>query len=116
NKLKVSPHWSLADTPWFYAKSIAAAKERLRLRLLFNLRTRLRPNRQGYTLMQTYLAEDVYFMKKEFARKHNWFLRGHHMYFEDIHICEQPVICELGKEVKKLTTFPAYFNLRRIYH
>jgi hypothetical protein len=116
NNLKVSPHWALGDVPWLYAKSIAAAKERLRLRFLFNLRTRLRANPQGYTLMRNYLAEDLYFMKKEFARKYNWFLRGHHMYFEDVHICEQPVICELGKEVKKLTPFPVYFNVRRIYH
>ena len=116
NKLKVSPHWALGDLPWFYAKSVAAAKERISLRLLFNFRTRLQPNEQGYTLMRSYLAEDLYFMKKDFARKYNWFLRGHHMYFEDVHICEQPVICELGKEIKKLTPFPVYFNRRRIYH
>ena len=116
NNLKSSPHWALGDESWFPVRSIARAKEQLRLRLLFNLRTRLRLNQQGCTLMRTYLAEDLYFMKKDFARKHNWFLRGHHMYFEDVHICEQPVICELGKEVKKFTRFPMYFNLRRIYH
>ena len=38
------------------------------------------------------------------------------MYFEDVHICEIPGVCHLGRELKKVTKFPAYFNLRNIYH
>ena len=79
-------------------------------------RRNVRPTRKGYRRLARYMAEDLYFMKREFARRHNWFLRGHHMYFEDIHICEQPGVCELGRELKKITEFPIYFNLRRIYH
>ena len=35
-------------------------------------------------------------MSRRFAETHNWFLKGHRLYFEDIHICQQPGVCELG--------------------
>ena len=38
------------------------------------------------------------------------------MYFEDIHICEQQGVCELSRELQRLTVFPVYFNRRRLYH
>ncbi len=84
--------------------------------LLFRFRARLRPTAAGYVMMRRYVAEDLYFMKRAFAERYNWFLRGHRMYFEDIHICEQEGVCELGRELKRITRFPVYFNRRRIYH
>ena len=41
---------------------------------------------------------------------------GRHLYFEDIHICQQKGVCELGPELQRVTRFPVYFNQRRIYH
>jgi len=38
------------------------------------------------------------------------------MYFEDIHLCDIQGVCELTKELKKLTAYPIYFNLSKIYH
>ena len=55
-------------------------------------------------------------MKRAFAERHNWFLKGHAMYFEDVHICQQKGVCELGKEIAKLTEFPVYLSKANIYH
>jgi hypothetical protein len=60
--------------------------------------------------------EDVYLMSRGFAEAHNWFLKGHHLYFEDIHICQKPGVCELAPILARLTRFPVYFNARKIYH
>ncbi len=89
NSLKRSHHWSFGHAPWFCASSVDMARENLKKLLIFRLRKYLPVTEQGYTRLRTYLAEDVYFMKQAFARQYNWFLRGHHMYFEDVHICEQ---------------------------
>lgn len=83
---------------------------------LFKFRRRVASTRKGYRKLKAYMAEDLYFMKRDFAERHNWFLRGHPMYFEDIHICEQEGVCELGRELARITAFPIYFNLSRIYH
>jgi hypothetical protein len=74
------------------------------------------PTPLGFHQFTEYEDEDVYLMSRRFAETHNWFLKGHRLYFEDIHICQQPGVCELGPIVAKLTPFPVYFNARRIYH
>jgi hypothetical protein len=74
------------------------------------------PTPQGFHQFPEYAAEDVYLMSRRFAETHNWFLKGHHLYFEDIHFCQQPDVCELGPILAKLTRFPVYFNARKIYH
>ena len=74
------------------------------------------PTPLGFHQFPEYAAEDVYLMSRRFAETHNWFLKGHRLYLEDIHICQQPGVCELGPIVAKLTPFPVYFNARRIYH
>jgi len=71
---------------------------------------------KGFVKVDAYVAEDLYLMKRAFAERHNWFLKGHAMYFEDVHICEQKGVCELGKEIAKLTEFPVYFSKSNIYH
>ena len=38
------------------------------------------------------------------------------MYFEDIQPCDIPGVCQLGRELTRLTDFPNYFNLSKIYH
>lgn len=74
------------------------------------------PTPQGFHQFAEYGDEDVYLMSRRFAETHNWFLRGHHLYLEDIHFCQQPGVCELGPILSKLTRFPVYFNTRKIYH
>jgi hypothetical protein len=74
------------------------------------------PTLQGFHQFSEYANEDVYLMSRRFAETHNWFLKGHHLYFEDIHFCQQPGVCELGPILAKLTRFPVYFNARKIYH
>jgi len=71
---------------------------------------------KGYVVHSEYRAEDVYWMKKSFALRTNWFLTGHPMYFEDIHICHIKGVCEFEDVLRRITRFPAYFNLSRIYH
>jgi hypothetical protein len=99
-----------------FARSWSGLRLNLAMLLLFRFRSRIRPTLAGYTTMGRYLVEDVYFMKRAFAERYNWFLRGHRMYFEDIHICEQKGVCELERELRRVTAFPVYFNRRRIYH
>jgi hypothetical protein len=74
------------------------------------------PTPQGFHEFSAYVDEDVYLMSRRFAETHNWFLKGHHLHFEDIHICQKTGVCELGPILAKLTRFPVYFNARRIYH
>jgi hypothetical protein len=69
------------------------------------------PTPRGFHPFPEYAAEDVYLMSRRFAETYNWFLKGHHLYFEDIHIYHQ-----LGPILGKLTRFPVYFNARKIYH
>jgi len=114
--LQRSLHWSFGSRRPFASRNVRSLAHEMLHLYLFRFRRNVRPTRKGYRRLATYMAEDLYFMKREFARRHNWFLRGHHMYFEDIHICEQPGVCELGRELKKITAFPVYFNLSRIYH
>lgn len=113
--LKRARHWGVSPGAPF-ARSLSELRLTLAKLLLFRLRARLRPTPAGYTVMRRYMVEDVYFMKRAFAERYNWFLRGHRLYFEDIHICEQKGVCELGRELKRVTRFPVYFNRRRIYH
>lgn len=114
-EVKRARHWGYPrHTP--FAKSWSELQLTLVKMLLFRLRPRLRPTTAGYTVMRRYVTEDLYFMKRTFAERYNWFLRGHRMYFEDIHICEQEGVCELERELKRVTIFPVYFNRRRIYH
>ena len=114
--LKSSHHWSFGSRRLFASRDVRSLARELWHLYLFKFRRNVRATRRGYRRLATYMAEDLYFMKRDFARRHNWFLRGHHMYFEDIHICEQTGVCELGRELKKITAFPVYFNLSRIYH
>jgi hypothetical protein len=114
--LKGAHHWSFGYGPLFRRRRARAlARDAFHL-YLFRFRRTVAASRKGYRKLGSYTAEDVYFMRRDFAERYNWFLRGHPMCFEDIHICEQPGICELGRELAKITEFPVYFNLRRIYH
>lgn len=114
--VKDSNHWTFKYRPLFSSKNMNVLKRNAMKLFSFRFKKRLKPTNKGYTKLKDYIAEDLYFMKREFAKRYNWFLRGHHMYFEDIHICEQKGVCELGKELKKITKFPIYFNLSKIYH
>ena len=91
-----SPHWSVGG----HSKLNAAFD----------------PTPQGFHQFPEYAHEDLYLMSRRFAETHNWCLKGHHLYFADIHFCQQPGVCELGPILAKLTRFPVYFNARRIYH
>jgi hypothetical protein len=96
--------------------SFGSRRERLKKRLRIGRRDfDLTPNAGGYTRLGAY-HEDLYFMRKEFARRYDWFLAGRAMYFEDIHICEQPGVCELSTELAKITAFPVYLNASKLYH
>ncbi|HXJ84914.1 MAG TPA: hypothetical protein VMS64_40255, partial [Candidatus Methylomirabilis sp.] len=109
-------HWSFDRHRMFRSRD---PRELLRDALhlyLFRFNRTVTPTRRGYRKLAVYMAEDLYFMRRGFAERYNWFLRGHHMYFEDIHICQQDGVCELGKELRRITEFPVYFNRRRIYH
>jgi hypothetical protein len=113
-----SPHWSVR----------ARAAARLSLRRFWRGNRRasaisdskpdaaFNPTPHGFHRFPEYGDEDVYLMSRRFAEGHNWFLKGHHLYFEDIHFCQQPGVCELGPILAKLTRFPVYFNTRKIYH
>ena len=109
-------HWTFQYNPMFSRrKPLKVMKANIQKLYHFRFRKQLRPTASGYTKLGS-RYEDVHFMKREFAERYNWFLRGHSMYFYDIHICEQPVICELSKELEKITEFPLHFNRRKIYH
>jgi hypothetical protein len=114
--LKASYHWSFDYGRLLHWRRASAVTRDVLQLYLFKFRRTVGSTRKGYRKLKKYMAEDLYFMKRDFARRYNWFLRGHPMYFEDIHICEQKGVCELGKELKKITPFPIYFNLSKIYH
>jgi hypothetical protein len=105
---KAAEHWS-----WHKGKYAAGENGRILQKLN---RGHDWDGNKGFVKVEAYVGEDVYFMKRDFAERHNWFLNGHTMYFEDVHICEQRGVCELGNELAKLTEFPVYFSKARIYH
>jgi hypothetical protein len=109
-KLDKSPHWCFPN------KNIFALQPRELQAILFNMyyfrfQKKLKKNGQGFTKLKKYIAEDVYWMKKKFALKYNWFLKGHNLPFEDIHIYKK-----LGKHLENVIEFPVYFNKKKIYH
>ena len=110
-------HWKFTYSPIFFNKNLPVETIKRNIRQLyhFGFRKQLRPTTRGYTKLGD-RYEDVHIMKREFAERYNWFLRGHTMYLYDIHICEQPVICELSKELQKVTPFPLHFNRAKVYH
>jgi hypothetical protein len=111
-----APHFSFDFDSVFAGWSPAERRRRATHLARFGLRRRLKPTTGGYTALRTYFAEDVFWMRRDFALRYQWFLGGRHLYFEDIHICQQKGVCELGPELQRVTRFPVYFNQRRIYH
>jgi hypothetical protein len=114
-RLKRAPHWSFLPFPASLRGKLKVLKWNFGKILNFDFRRRLIPTQTGYNRLRVYY-EDLYFMSRAFARRYDWFLSGHSMYFEDVHLCNVPGVCELGREIAKLTPFPAYFNLSKIYH
>jgi hypothetical protein len=114
-KLKQAPHWSLPQRTASLIGKLRFLKRHSCQLVDFGFRTRLTPNRKGYSRLSGHY-EDLYFMRREFAHRYDWFLSGRRMYFEDIQLCDIPGVCELGRELARLTDFPTYFNLSKIYH
>ena len=104
-------HWAFKYHPRFSRARLRLGFRRAHLRKLyhFGFGKRLIPTASGFTKLAA-RYEDVHFMKRSFAERYNWFLRGQSMCFHDIHICEQPVVCELSKELQAVTDFPVHFN------
>ncbi len=116
NGIRESHHWTFDYHPLLFRKNPCVLRDMVLRFIQFGFRKSLWPTSDGYTKVKRYIAEDLYMMKKEFAKRYNWYLRGHSMYFEDTHICEYKGVCELSKELKQITAFPIYFNRRKIYH
>lgn len=114
--LKRAPHFQHAPLPWRPRAMLRVLARNLRKRAALGLRNGFAPTAAGFTRLRRYTHEDVYFMKAAFARRTGWLLPGRSLPFEDIHICDQPSVCELGDEIAAITDFPSYFNLSRIYH
>jgi hypothetical protein len=114
-KLKEAPHWSLPRCPASLFGKLRFVKRHGYQLADFRFRTRLTPTLTGYSRLAGHY-EDLYFMRREFAQRYNWFLPSQRMYFEDIQLCDIPGVCELGRELRRLTDFPNYFNLSKIYH
>ena len=113
--LKEALHWTFLPLPRSRRAKLRVLKGNLPKVLNFGFRRRLVPSRKGYNKLGAYY-EDLYFMSRAFARRYDWFLVGQRMHFEDVHLCNVPGVCELGRELAMLTDFPNYFNLSRIYH
>jgi hypothetical protein len=106
-----SPHWS---TPLRKSQGLLPSDSGAAAPVLFD--PRFEPTPEGWRQLPAYAHEDVFLMSRSFAERTNWYLRGHHLYLEDIHICQQPGVCELAPVLSGLTPFPVYFNRRRVYH
>jgi hypothetical protein len=86
-----APHWTLGGCSWPAS------------------------NGEGYRRQSAY-AEDLFWIRREFARRVQWFLPGRSMYFEDVHICQKPGVCELGSVLSEIAAFPVYLTRSRAYH
>jgi hypothetical protein len=113
--LKEAPHWTFSSRPKSFPEKLRFFKKHRQKVVDFRFRGRLLPTRTGYRKLAGHY-EDLYFMRRNFALRYDWFLPGRRMYFEDIQLCDIPVVCELGRELAEMTAFPVYFNLSRIYH
>jgi hypothetical protein len=108
-------HWTFQPLPASYIGKMSVLKQNCRKFVDFGFRSRLLPTPEGYSKLGAHY-EDLYFMRRDFARKYDWFLSGRCMFFEDVQLCDIPEVCELGRELSKLTQFPRYFNSSRMYH
>ena len=108
-------HWTFQPLPASYIGKLSVLKRNCQKLVDFSFRSRLVPNRDGYSKLAAHY-EDLYFMRRDFACRYDWFLSGRRMFFEDVQLCDIPQVCELGRELSKLTHFPRYFNLSKIYH
>ena len=110
-KLKESPHWcypNLARPSFYLLRSIGTTVKRF----IFNKKINSKKaRRNGFIKYPEYIAEDIYLMKTSFANKYNWFLKGHNLPFEDIHINGL-----LKNVLPKYTLFPVYFSTSNVYH
>jgi hypothetical protein len=114
-RLQRASHWTFQPLPASPIGKLSVLKRNCQKIVDFGFRSRLVPNGEGYSKLAAHY-EDLYFMRRDFARRHDWFLSGRRMFFEDVQLCDIPGVCELGRELSKLTHFPRYFNLSKIYH
>jgi hypothetical protein len=114
--LKTSPRWGFDHRPVLLRRNPRLLLENLQRWTYFRFRKTLPATAAGFTTLGRYVAEDIFAMSAEFARRHNWFLRGHHLYFEDIHILNHRAVGDLTGPLRARTKFPVYFNRRRMYH
>jgi hypothetical protein len=114
-RLHTMSHWCFQPFPISLRGRLGVVRKNWRRFVGFGFRTRLAPTSSGFTRLPDY-HEDVYVMSRSFALRYDWFLSGRRIYFEDIHVCNVPGVCELGRELSALTDFPNYFNLGRVYH
>jgi hypothetical protein len=113
--LKAAPRWACRSPAGSSPAKRGAPEEDVGAAAGVGGRLRPDPGEPGYVKLRVY-HEDVYLMSKAFARQYGWFLPGRRMYFEDVHLCEKPGVCELAAEIAKLTDFPNYFDRSRVYH
>ena len=103
--------WGMTRAPFFVTKSWKTAAQRARALKLLRWKKQLVPTDGGYTLLNDYLLEDIFFMSTEFATRFAWYGCESPLYFEDIHINSA-----LGTLLPPITTFPAYLNSSKAYH
>jgi hypothetical protein len=110
--IKNARFWTFPDNLFFNRPRVMI---NIVKKLIYFKKINRQPTDKGFDCLPKYIAEDVFFMSKKFALKSNWFLDGHHLYFEDIHICNRKGR-DISKYLKGLTRFPCYFNKSKIYH
>lgn len=114
--LKACPHWSFDHLPVLRYERPRWLLPRLLRWASFGFRKALPPTSAGFTRLRRDLAEDVFAMSVSFAKRYNWFLSGHRLYFEDVHIVGNSAVGYLTRTLRKKTTYPVYFNRRKMYH
>jgi hypothetical protein len=112
---KSAPHWAFPRRVPSHNLGLRNAARSAATLWSFGLRIGLTADRAGYTKLGRYF-EDIFFMRREFAERYDWFLSGRRLYFEDVHICQQAGVCDLAAEIAALTLFPVYLNASRAYH
>ena len=103
--------WGMTDRPFFATRSWKTAVQRARTLKLLGWTKQLVPTESGFTLLDDYLLEDIFFMSTEFAKRLSWYGCPSPLYFEDIHINNA-----LGELLPRATAFPAYLNSSKAYH
>ena len=110
-RIDKSPKWGLPPGLLSIGRRPRTIRNNIAKYKTLGWKRQLSPTQGGYTYLENYLFEDIFFMSKKFATEFEWYDMRVNLYFEDIHINSS-----LESALKEILDFPVYLNNAKAYH